>query len=88
MAAAGNSGVDFDPNRVELYIGTPSELVPVLAGGVPLVQPKRGHGGLGQLLEGDHVKVVLDLGLGSSEAVVWTCDMSYDYVRINAEYTT
>ncbi len=88
MAAAGNSGVNFDPNRVELYIGTPSELVPVLVGGVPLVQPKRGYGRLGQLLEGDHVKVVLDLGLGGSEAVVWTCDMSYDYVRINAEYTT
>jgi glutamate N-acetyltransferase/amino-acid N-acetyltransferase len=34
------------------------------------------------------VEVRLDLGLGSAEATVWTCDFSYDYVRINAEYTT
>ena len=34
------------------------------------------------------VLVHLDLGLGDASASVWTCDFSYDYVRINAEYTT
>jgi glutamate N-acetyltransferase/amino-acid N-acetyltransferase len=34
------------------------------------------------------VKILLTLGEGNSEATVWTCDFSYDYVRINADYTT
>ena len=34
------------------------------------------------------VIVSLDLGIGRSRAVVWTCDLSYDYVKINAEYHT
>ena len=33
-------------------------------------------------------EVRLDLGLGKSSARILTCDLSYDYVRINAEYTT
>ena len=32
--------------------------------------------------------VLMDLGLGSAQAVVWTCDFSAEYVRINADYTT
>jgi glutamate N-acetyltransferase/amino-acid N-acetyltransferase len=34
------------------------------------------------------VALDLDLGLGAVSATVWTCDFSYDYVRINAEYHT
>jgi glutamate N-acetyltransferase/amino-acid N-acetyltransferase len=30
----------------------------------------------------------LDLGIGSGESVVWTCDLSAEYVRINADYTS
>jgi glutamate N-acetyltransferase / amino-acid N-acetyltransferase len=39
-------------------------------------------------LKAPEVTAVLDLGLGGQSATVWTCDLSYDYVRINAEYTT
>jgi len=39
-------------------------------------------------LEGDEVTIAVELGAGQGEARVWTCDLSYDYVRINAEYTT
>ena len=42
----------------------------------------------GNLLKTDFVTIELDLGLGTGEAVVWTCDLSYDYVRINADYHT
>jgi len=34
------------------------------------------------------LRIEIDLGQGSESATVWTCDFSYDYVRINAEYTT
>ena len=39
-------------------------------------------------LEEDEVAIAVHLGAGRSTARVWTCDLSYDYVRINAEYTT
>ena len=40
------------------------------------------------LLEEDEVKIAVALGVGTGSARIWTCDLSYDYVRINAEYTT
>ncbi|MCH7707956.1 MAG: bifunctional glutamate N-acetyltransferase/amino-acid acetyltransferase ArgJ [Myxococcales bacterium] len=39
-------------------------------------------------LEASEVEVSVYLGVGRSKSVVWTCDLTYDYVRINAEYTT
>jgi glutamate N-acetyltransferase/amino-acid N-acetyltransferase len=39
-------------------------------------------------LHGDEVEIGLSLGVGRAEARIWTCDLSYDYVRINADYTT
>ena len=36
----------------------------------------------------DEIEIAVDLGVGRGEARVWTCDLSYDYVKINAEYTT
>ncbi|MDI6817209.1 MAG: bifunctional ornithine acetyltransferase/N-acetylglutamate synthase, partial [Actinomycetota bacterium] len=35
-----------------------------------------------------NIKVIVDLKIGSGAARVWTCDFSYDYVKINAEYHT
>jgi len=34
------------------------------------------------------IRVVVDLGLGQAEATMWTCDFSYEYVKINGEYHT
>jgi len=42
----------------------------------------------GRRLEAPEVSIEVDLGVGRGEARLWTCDLSYDYVRINAEYTT
>ena len=39
-------------------------------------------------LRGAEVAIEVDLGLGRGQAQLWTCDLSYDYVKINAEYTT
>jgi len=36
----------------------------------------------------EDIDITIDLGLGDAKATVWTCDLTYDYVRINAEYTT
>jgi len=37
-------------------------------------------------MSGKEITVTIELGMGSEEARVWTCDLSYDYVKINAEY--
>jgi glutamate N-acetyltransferase/amino-acid N-acetyltransferase len=42
----------------------------------------------GRALAGKEIEVAMELGAGRHAATVWTCDLSYDYVRINAEYTT
>jgi len=39
-------------------------------------------------LEAEHVVVTVDLGLGTGRATAWGCDLSHDYVTINASYTT
>jgi glutamate N-acetyltransferase/amino-acid N-acetyltransferase len=42
----------------------------------------------GEAMKGGELDVVVNLARGRAEATVWTCDLSYDYVKINAEYTT
>ena len=39
-------------------------------------------------MKGDEITVRVDLGRGHAQATVWTCDLSAEYVRINAEYRT
>lgn len=81
LCAAGYSGATADPKATSLSIG-----------GVKIVE-----GGLGaqydepklRKIMGEHdVQVLVDLGVGSAEATVWTCDFSYEYVKINGEYHT
>ena len=41
-----------------------------------------------KVMKAHDIEVDIDMGLGSEEATVWTCDFSYDYVKINGEYHT
>lgn len=60
--------------------------VAVFRSGAPTGVAARLRAGRG--LRKKEVEVAVDLGAGRHEATVWTCDLSYDYVRINADYTT
>jgi glutamate N-acetyltransferase/amino-acid N-acetyltransferase len=44
--------------------------------------------GLSAAMRTPDVPIDIDLGQGGARAEIYTCDLSYDYVRINAEYTT
>ncbi len=84
LAAAGYSGEPIEPERVRLWFGD-GDRVQLLERGLPLAfDEKRASA----LLAEDPVIVHLDLGLGAESAVVWTCDLSAEYVRVNADYTT
>jgi glutamate N-acetyltransferase / amino-acid N-acetyltransferase len=81
MMAAGKAGVDFDPHAANLYFGDN----PLVCGGEPVAFDESA---MHELLRMPEVKVLLEVGSGPGQATVWTCDFSYDYVKINAEYHT
>jgi len=84
LAAAGYSGEPLEPERVRLWFGE-GDALQLLDRGLPLAYDAARASAL---LREDPAIVRLDLGLGGASAVVWTCDLSAEYVRINADYTT
>ncbi len=85
LAAAGRSGAALEPQRVGLSFGPPEREVPVVARGQRADYDEREAAALLRL---DPVHITLDLGLGEGRSTVWTCDLSAEYVAINAHYTT
>lgn len=81
FAAAGRSGVKFDPHRVDIHLAG----IPVLRHGQPLDFNERAASN--RLLE-KQVQVVVDLHAGIASTRFWTCDFTAEYVRINASYRT
>jgi glutamate N-acetyltransferase/amino-acid N-acetyltransferase len=82
VAAAGRAGVAFDPDRASVRIGN----VVLYSEGVPFDEraPQAA-----EYLRGADIDIEIDLGAGGSHrAVVWTCDLSAEYVAINADYRT
>jgi glutamate N-acetyltransferase/amino-acid N-acetyltransferase len=81
LAAVGNAGIeDLDPARVQLYLND-----------VWVAQDGARHPGYreadGQAaMKCDHIRVRILLGRGSASGTVWTCDLSHQYVSINADY--
>ena len=81
VAAAGRSGVPFDPEQVALWIG-PHQL---MQSGQPLsFDPEAAS----RVLRSETVQIRIQLGDGPGNGLAWGCDLSEQYVRINADYTT
>ncbi len=85
LAAAGASGVALDPGRLALSFGPSDRGLRVVSEGRRAPHEERDAAAL---LRMDPVQVTLDLGLGDAHDTVWTCDLSAEYVAINAHYTT
>lgn len=82
VAAAGAAGVAFDPARLEVAIGP----AVVVRGGVGTTL--EAEEAAGRHLAGEDVEVRVKVGKGRGARTIWTCDLSAEYVRINAEYRT
>ena len=80
LSAAGRAGVPFEAARARVWIGA----VEVYRHGVP--HPEREAAASGYLRAEDQITIGIDLALGSAAAEVWTCDLTADYVQINADY--
>jgi glutamate N-acetyltransferase/amino-acid N-acetyltransferase len=85
LAAAGYSGAAIDPARLTLTFGADPEPVTLVRGGLPATFDPAAASAL---LRRDPVTIRLDLGRGTGQTTVWTCDFSAEYVAINAHYTT
>jgi len=83
LAAVGRAPVSkLDLSKVKIYL---DEVCIVEQGGRSSgYTEEQGQ----QVMDRDEVSVRVELGRGDAQANVWTCDFSYDYVRINAEYRT
>jgi len=80
LCALGHSGVQIDPNRIDVFFDK-----------IPIVKSGMGVGGrleekAGQVLKNKSFQVTIDLHLGKDQFSVFTTDLSIDYVKINASY--
>lgn len=81
LCAAGYAGPELDVERTTLHLGD----ICLFRRGAP--QPYD-RSAAAALLALPDVRFALDLGLGGGSGVAWGCDMGYEYIKINAEYTT
>ncbi|MGO9640378.1 MAG: bifunctional glutamate N-acetyltransferase/amino-acid acetyltransferase ArgJ [Candidatus Acidiferrales bacterium] len=87
LAAAGRAGVPLDPNRVEIWFG--GVRMYGRKNGVGSSQPLRfSEKAAHQRLLAKQVPILVDLKLGRGTARAWTCDLTAEYVHINASYRT
>jgi glutamate N-acetyltransferase/amino-acid N-acetyltransferase len=82
LAALGRSGVSFDPERVDIYF----DRVQIVKNGISKGPKEEARAGA--VLKKRSLTIRIDLHQGSAETRIYTCDLSLDYVRINADYRT
>jgi glutamate N-acetyltransferase/amino-acid N-acetyltransferase len=81
LAAVGRSGLqDFDLTKVAIYLDT----VCIIEAGEPAESYTEAQGQ--QVMNQDEITIKVVLNRGQANDTIWTCDFSYDYVKINAEY--
>ncbi|MCX9011141.1 MAG: bifunctional ornithine acetyltransferase/N-acetylglutamate synthase [Candidatus Methanoperedens sp.] len=85
VAAAGYSGAEVDQDRISLKFSNDNEEVTLVDSG-RIVEGKLEA--LKGIMAGGEIVIEVDIGLGDHEATAWGCDLTYDYVKINAMYTT
>jgi glutamate N-acetyltransferase / amino-acid N-acetyltransferase len=89
-AAAGRAGVPFAQNQLRIQLGD----FLLMEQGQPLSFDRAAasaylkQAAAGEYLKTDTVQIQVNIGAGSGVGTAWGCDLSYDYVKINAEYTT
>ncbi|MDD6039264.1 MAG: bifunctional glutamate N-acetyltransferase/amino-acid acetyltransferase ArgJ [bacterium] len=83
LCALGYSGVAFDPMKVEMSFKSGEKEILIFkdGAGAPYDEEEAS-----KLLANDHVQIISKMNMGSERAIAWGCDLTYDYVKINADY--
>ena len=85
LAAAGTAGVTLATERLSLQASADGEWLTLASGGAVA---HADTSAARAIFQQKTIRLRVDLGLGRAEAVVWTCDLTPEYVRINADYTS
>lgn len=83
LCALGYSGVCFDPEKLELFFESKAGKIAIYKDGSALDYSEEEATAI---LSQPEVTVIVDMKAGDQEAVAWGCDLTYDYVKINADY--
>jgi len=85
LCAVGYSGAEINPETVEIWLESAAGREKVADRGTGL---EFNEENAKKVLQEKEIRVIIDLHQGSSEATAWGCDLTYDYVKINADYRT
>ena len=83
LCALGYSGVQFDPEAIELFFQSKSGKIQIYKDGVATDYSEEEAT---KILSDEEVTVLVDMKMGNAGATAWGCDLTYDYVKINADY--
>lgn len=83
LCAMGYSGAWFDPDKVALFFESQAGKIPIIQDGVALDYSEEEAA---RILSQPEVTVVIDVKMGDATATAWGCDLTFDYVKINADY--
>ena len=83
LCALGYSGVSFDPEKVDLYFESRAGKIKIIENGVSTGYSEEAAT---KILSEDEVTAIADMKMGDASATAWGCDLTYDYVKINADY--
>ncbi|MDD6812234.1 MAG: bifunctional glutamate N-acetyltransferase/amino-acid acetyltransferase ArgJ [Lachnospiraceae bacterium] len=83
LCALGYSGVNFDPEKIELFFENDEKRILIYKDGVATDYSEEEAT---KILSSPEVRVVVDMKMGDAQATAWGCDLTYDYVKINADY--
>ena len=83
LCALGYSGAAFDPDNMEVFLENGEKSLLVYKDGTVTDYPEEEAT---KILSAPEVRVLVDMKAGEAEATAWGCDLTYDYVKINADY--
>ena len=83
ICALGYSGVSFDPNKIELFFESKAGRIQVCKDGISTNYSEEEAS---RILSESEVTILADMKMGNETATAWGCDLTYDYVKINADY--
>ena len=83
LCAMGYSGAKFDPEKVDLFFESKAGKIQIIENGVAVDYSEEEAT---KILSEEAVTAIADVKMGDATATAWGCDLTYDYVKINADY--
>jgi len=83
LCAMGYSGAQFEPEKVDLFFESAAGKLQIIEDGVALDYSEEEAT---KILSEKEVTAIADVKMGNAQATAWGCDLTYDYVKINADY--